>query len=145
LTSYLLDANILISIIDREHKHHLVARKWFEHAGHLSWLTCPTTENGVIRVLSLPTYPRISLTPGQAMEALASLCAKGQHRFVPDDVSLLDSPLIDRRRLLTSKQVTDTYLLVLATRLDATLATLDRRLTSVAVPQGEPHLLKLLG
>ena len=45
---------------------------------------------------------------------------------------------------VASKQVTDTHLLAQAVRHDAILVTLDRRLSSVAVRNGEHHLLKLL-
>jgi hypothetical protein len=47
---------------------------------------------------------------------------------------------------VASKQVTDTHLLAQAVRHDAILVTLDRRdrrLSSVAVRNGEHHLLKL--
>lgn len=144
MTAYLLDTNILIALIDLEHEHHRVARAWFEQVGHHSWQTCPTAENGAVRVLSQPSYPRISITPHQAIEILMSLRSKGNHEFVPDSLSILDSPLVDRTRLLSSKQVTDTYLLALATSNDCTLVTLDRRLTTVAVFGGDQHVLKLL-
>jgi hypothetical protein len=52
-------------------------------------------------------------------------------------LSLLDSPLVDRDRLLQSGQVTDSYLLALAVKHGARLATFDKRLVSSAVHDGE--------
>ena len=37
-----------------------------------------------------------------------------RHRFVADDISLLDDAGVDRRRLSGPRQVTDVYLLALA-------------------------------
>ena len=54
---------------------------------------------------------------------------------MPDSVSLLDGS-VRTERLLASSQVTDTYLLHLATSNDALLATFDRRIVTTAVPSG---------
>lgn len=143
MTTYLLDVNILIAILDQEHDLHLLARSWFQEVGHRAWLTCPTTENGVIRIMSLPSYPRLTTTPTQVLDSLESLRQRGSHAFVADRVSLLDDPEVDRSRLIASKQVTDTYLLVLAKHYGAVLATLDRRLSPVAVQDGANHILYL--
>jgi predicted nucleic acid-binding protein len=58
------------------------------------------------------------------------------HQFWPDDISLLDERRIHPDRLLTSGQVTDSYLLALAVAHGGKLATLDRRLIADAVHQG---------
>lgn len=144
MTAYLPDVNVLIALIDKEHDHHRLARRWFRESGHTEWLTCPTTENGVIRVMSLPSYPRISLTPAEASDLLAALCRLPNRRFVAEQTSLLDDSGVDTHRLLASKQVTDTHLLAQAVRHDAILVTLDRRLSPVAVRNGVDHLLKLI-
>jgi len=34
--SYLLDVNVIISILDPEHIHHLKLQRWFEGEGHTS-------------------------------------------------------------------------------------------------------------
>ncbi len=93
--------------------------------------------------MSLPSYPRISLTPADAANLLAGMCQLGNRRFVVEESSLLNATVVERSRLLSSKQVTDTHLLALAAHHDAKLVTLDRRLTPVAVRNGMDHLLKL--
>jgi toxin-antitoxin system PIN domain toxin len=139
-----LDVNVLIAILDQEHDHHLQAKSWFQKDGHPDWLTCPTTENGVIRIMSLPSYPRLTTTPATVLDSLESLRRKGNHSFEADIVSLLDNPRVERSRILASKQVTDTYLLALAVHHGAVLVTLDHRLSPIAVKNGSSHLLKLL-
>jgi hypothetical protein len=67
---------------------------------------------------------------------LVILRSVGGHEFWPDDVSLLDSRLVDSSRLLDSGQVTDTYLLALAAAHGGQFATFDRRLVSDAVLGG---------
>lgn len=144
MRAYLPDVNVLIATIDKEHALHRAARRWFREVGHTDWLTCPTTENGVIRVMSLPSYPRISLTPAEAANLLEALFRLGNRRFVIEDASLVNDPNVDTNRLLASKQVTDTHLLAQAVRHNAILVTLDRRLSPVAVRNGADHLLKLI-
>ena len=65
------------------------------------------------------------------------------HVFWPDDISLLDTERIDAARLLSSGQVTDSYLLALACAHDGQLASFDRRLVTDAVHGGKcgPHLI----
>jgi len=143
LTSYLLDVNVLIAILDQEHVHHLRSRTWFQDTGQRHWLTCPTTENGVIRIMSLPSYPRLATNPASVLESLESLRRIGRHTFVADHISLLDDPNVIRSRILASKQVTDTYLLALVVHHDAILATSDSRLSPIAVRNGAEHLLRI--
>ena len=58
------------------------------------------------------------------LESLESLTRVGNHRFVPDTVSLLGAGVV-RANLLSSAQVTDTYLVRLTMSLGARLATFD--------------------
>jgi len=60
--------------------------------------------------------------------------------FWSDDLSLLDSDLVDVDRILTPGQVTDSYLLALAVKNRGQLATFDRRLTTRAVRRGRVGL-----
>jgi uncharacterized protein len=140
VTDYLLDVNVLIALLSPKHEHRSRAQAWFEVEGHRAWLTCPTTQNGVIRIMSGRGFSRSDVTPGSMIESLHSLCQVGHHRFVPDDVSLLDDSLIFPSRLLGSRQVTDTYLLALAVWNDALLATMDEHLAANAIRNGADHL-----
>jgi uncharacterized protein len=134
--THLLDVNILIALIDSTHVHHDKAHEWFTAGSKRSWATCPITENGVLRIVSHPQYFNSPAMPSAVVASLRSLLAQSGHIFWPDDISLLDSTRIDSSRLLTSAQVTDTYLLALARAHGGQLATLDRRLIADAVVGG---------
>lgn len=138
--TFLLDVNLLIALIDPTHVGHDAARQWFAATGAASWATCPLTENGVIRFVGHPGYPNSSGSPAAAAPLLARLRALPGHVFWTDDFSLVDSDIVDAARIATSAQVTDTYLLALATANDGQLATLDRRLSSTAVRGGSAAL-----
>ena len=79
-------------------------------------------------------------TPAAVASKLASLCALPGHAFWPDDISLMDARYIDPSRLLSSAQVTESYLLALACAHDGQLATLDRKLVVNAVSGGSRAL-----
>ncbi|MDT0186025.1 VapC toxin family PIN domain ribonuclease [Microbacterium sp. ARD31] len=131
--AHLLDVNVVIALIDPLHVHHERAHRWFsKREGR--WHTSPTVQNGVIRVVSNPKYPNSQPAP-VVLASLASLAAHADHVFLPDAVSLLDSS-VHTERLLSSSQVTDTYLLHLAASNDARLATFDTRIVTTAVPSG---------
>jgi hypothetical protein len=72
------------------------------------------------------------------------LCALPGHDFWPDDITLLNSERVDSRRLLDSAQVTDSYLLALATSHNGQLVTFDQRLVTDAVGKGAQalHLIR---
>ncbi|WP_308221633.1 TA system VapC family ribonuclease toxin [Microbacterium aoyamense] len=134
MTSHLLDVNVVIALIDPQHVHHDRAHDWFADRGGSRWHTSPTVQNGVIRVVSNPKYSNTQPAP-VVIASLASLTARGDHLFLADAVSLLDSS-VHTERLLANSQVTDTYLLHLAASNEAQLATFDTRIVTSAVPSG---------
>jgi len=138
--TYLLDVNVVIALIDTAHSHHTVAHEWFSEVENRVWATCPIVQNGVIRILSQPTYGNALQTPSVAAEYLAEVCLRSGHEFWPDDLSLLMSKIVDRSKLLSPRQVTDTYLLGLAVSRGGKLATLDRRLSPIAIHGGAAAL-----
>ena len=71
---------------------------------------------------------------------MAQLCKLPGHAFWPDDISLLDGKHINSERLLSSAQITDSYLLALARAHGGQLATFDQRLVADAVPDGRAAL-----
>ena len=139
MSAQLLDVNALIALLDPSHVHHERAHDWFADEGKADWISSPTTENGTVRVVSNPQYSNAQ-SPATVLASLESLRAVGGHRFVSDDVSLLDDG-VDRTRLLSSAQLTDSYLLRLAVRHGARLATFDRRISTGAVAGAEDALL----
>jgi predicted nucleic acid-binding protein len=118
---------------------------WFEAEGRHSWATCPITENGVLRIVGHPGYPNTPGSPAAVADVLERLVNLPGHVFWPDAISLLDRQHVDAGRVLTHKQVTDTYLLALAASRGGKLATLDRRLLAVAVLGGAAalHLIQV--
>ncbi len=94
------------------------------------------TENGVLRIVGNPRYINSQTTPAAIVKSVMSLLALPGHEFWPDNISLLDKKLIDPSRLLTSAQITDTYLLALAVANKGKLATFDQRLVRDAVIGG---------
>ena len=138
--SFLLDVNVLIALIDETHIYHATAHRWFAKQSSGGWTSCPITENGVIRIVGSPGYGNFPGNPAIAIESLQSLLARPGHVFWADDISLLDSIKVDASRLLTSAQVTDSYLLALARAHGGRLATLDRKLITDAVVGGVESL-----
>ena len=138
--SYLLDVNVLIALIDPGHVAHNDAHAWFSSEGHTSWATCPITENGVVRILGNPKHPNSPGSPAVVAGFVEQLRALPGHCFWAEDFSLIGSDVVDARRILTSAQVTDTYLLALSKMRGGVLATFDRRLSVDAVKSGKSAL-----
>jgi len=138
--TFLLDVNVLIALVDPMHVQHNAAHDWFAKQGKKSWATCPLTENGVIRIVGHLRYPNSPGTPAEVAQLMKGLCALPGHVFWPDNISLLDADKIDASRILSSTQVTDSYLLALASAQSGKLATFDRRLVVDAVRGGSKAL-----
>ena len=135
--------NVLIALLDPTHTQHDAAHDWFERQGRKAWATCPLTENGVLRIIGHARYPNSPGTPAAVAQLMTTLRTLPGHAFWPDDISLLDTERVDAARLLSSGQVTDSYLLALACAHRGQLASFDRRLVVDAV-RGGAHRLHLL-
>jgi toxin-antitoxin system PIN domain toxin len=140
VTQFLLDVNVLIALIDPTHVQHDNAHRWFASVGSKAWASCPLTENGVLRIVGNARYPNSPGTPAAVAELIAAFLAHPNHEFWPDDLTLLDSQRVHAARLLDSAQVTDTYLLALATAHQGRLATFDKLLVPDAVVNGRRAL-----
>lgn len=140
MTRFLLDVNVLIALIDPAHMQHDNAHNWFSAHGKRAWATCPLTENGIVRVVGHVRYPNSPGTPAAVAELVQVLRGIGGYEFWPDDISLLDPNHIEATRLLESSQVTDSYLLALASAHGGQLATFDRHLVTNAVIGGSKAL-----
>lgn len=136
MNRYLLDVNLALALIDPQHEHHAPATAWGNRRSDARWLTCPIVQNGVVRVAGLPAYSRRTGHQQTVYAALRIFCAQPRHEFCADDVSLLDASLVLRPELLTHKRVTDVYLLALATRHGARLATIDQGVAAEIVAGG---------
>jgi uncharacterized protein len=138
--TYLLDVNVLVALVDSAHVGHDAAHDWFAREGRQDWSTCPTTENGLVRVIANPKYPNALPTAADAIALLVQLVSLPGYVFWSDDITLRDANRFNTTRMLTVGQVADTYLLALAASRGGKLATLDRRLSPVAVQKGAQSL-----
>jgi toxin-antitoxin system PIN domain toxin len=121
----LLDVNVLIALIDPAHEFHESAHAWFERNRQFGWATCPITENACLRILGKPAYPYLGLTVDDIRDILAEFRASGNHLFWPDSLSMLNRTHFDLAGV-GPKQLTDIYLIALATAHDGRMVTFDR-------------------
>jgi len=126
----LLDINVLLALLDSDHVDHDRAGDWLDREVDGGWASCALTQNGFVRIISQPRYPS-PVSPTVAMDLLGDACAAPSHQFWPCDVSLLDDAIVDRSLLHGPRQVSDAYLLALATAHEGRFVTFDR-----AVPLG---------
>lgn len=139
----LLDINVLIALLDSDHTSHGVAMGWFAEHAEKGWASCPLTQNGCIRIMSNAGYP--NPLPLQAvMQRLSDACAENVHEFWADELSLLDSELIDVTRIHGPKRLTDIYLLALAVERKAKFVTFDGKIPVAAVRKARPENLVVL-
>ncbi len=128
----LLDINVLLALLDSDHVDHQRAHEWLAANSTAGWASCAITENGFVRIISQPRYPS-PISPAEAVELLGHACRHGDHEFWSCTVSLLDPRIVDHSRLHGHRQVTDAYLLALATAHDGCLVTFDRSFPMSAV------------
>jgi toxin-antitoxin system PIN domain toxin len=139
----LLDVNVLLALFDPEHVHHAAASAWRLTNRDEGWASCPLTQNGFIRVISGPRYPRL-LALSVALRLLRAQVVQPEHAFWPDDVSLIDADAVDHGRIVGPNQITDVYLLALAMKNAGRLVTFDRSVPLAAVRGAEPRHLVVL-
>lgn len=140
MTRYLLDVNVLIALIDPAHVQHDQVHAWFGRVGRNGFATCPITENGLLRIVGHPKYPNSPGPPSVVASALSAIRALPGHTFWPDSISLVASASIDPELLSSHGRVTDSYLLALAKANDGKLATMDQKLATEVVAEGNSAL-----
>ena len=141
----LLDINFLIAIFDQCHTNHSEAHRWFGRNRSSGWATCPVTINGVVRILSNPSYPAVRLKPGEMASRLIAFCKTSDHHFWQDSVSLLNEDIFKTSLIAGHKNITDAYLLGLVVKNHGRLITFDRSIATKAVIGAEPKNLVVLG
>ncbi|MBS1829113.1 MAG: PIN domain-containing protein [Acidobacteria bacterium] len=131
---FLLDVNALISLVDPTHLNHQPMLAWFDSNAQNGWATTPITENGFVRVLSLPRYPGRRALPEVSTANLRALKASyaGCYQFW-DGISITDDTLFHTERIAGPNQITDAYLIALAIHHGGRLLSFDRRLPWQAV------------
>ena len=140
MTTYLLDVNVLIALVDPAHVQHEKAHSWFAKVGRKSFATCPLTENGLVRIVGHPKYPNSPGPPSVVMQSLRAIRALAGHVFWPDAISIADESHFSAQQLASHARVTDSYLLALAHVNKGRLATMDRKLAAEVVGDGKSSL-----
>ncbi len=139
----LLDVDVRVALLDEGHLHHRASCDWLQTHRRQGWASCPSTQNGCLRVLSQPSYANSQPTAVIVRSLRAAI--DRSHEFWPDSFSLLDEGRLRWDRVLTSRQITDTYLLSLAVERDARFVTFDRGISIAAVPGAAVKHLVTLG
>lgn len=93
--------------------------------------------------MSQPRYPN-ALSVSEVMIRLQTAVSTRHHRFIADDISLLDESAVNRERLLSPRQLTDVYLLALAVEHGARLVTLDKSIPVTAVRRADGESLVVI-
>ncbi len=118
--SYLLDTNVLISVLDSTHVHHVAVIEWFETLGGSAAATCPAVENGALRYLL-----RTGINAPDALDALLEIKQDARVAFIPEGDSMAATSLVG---VTGHRQITDVYLCQIATSTSRKLATFDQGL-----------------
>jgi toxin-antitoxin system PIN domain toxin len=139
----LLDVNVWLALFDERHAHHATACKLLA-SPQVKIATCPLTENGVFRILSMPSYFLGRLTFQQIRETLQLVCAQVDHEFWPDDLSLRTDDVLEWSRMTGHNQITDAYLLALAVKHGGSLASFDQKIGLSSVKNANPQHLVVL-
>ncbi len=129
MSTYLLDANVVIALCVAEHEHHALAAQWLP--GIERFAVCPIVEGGLLRFML-----RIGESAATARAVLDGVRRHPRCTFLPDSLSFTE---IDLSGLRGHRQVTDAYLVGLAATHGARLATFDRGLA-----QWRPNHVELL-
>lgn len=133
----LLDINVMIALLDGQHSLHSTASQWLSHHAEAGWASCPISQNGVIRIVSQPSYPNAQ-PPAAVASRLAEACRHPSHKFWGGALSLLDPRHLNWHCLLGPRQITDAYLLAVAVANDGCLVSFDRRIHHDLVPSARP-------
>jgi uncharacterized protein len=120
--TFLLDANVVISLVDPDHVHHEWAADWFSRHDEL-FATCPITQGSLIRHLLRAGHAAADI--GAALERIQAL---PRHEFWSDKIPFTPDVLVS---VVGHRQVTDAYLCHLARDRRGKVATFDRGLTAI--------------
>ena len=95
--------------------------------------------------MSSPSYSAaFRQTPGEVAERLREFMRESDHEFWPDSLSACDTGRIRHEHILTTRHLTNVYLLALAVECGGRLVTFDRGIPRGAVPAASEKHLALL-
>lgn len=137
---YLLDVNVLVALLEKDHVHHRMVRGWFDSDSH-DWGICAFTEAGFLRFATNPRFGAHSVRA--ATDVLASLADAPGYRYwhMAHDWNTLMAPF--SQRIFGHQQVTDAFLLGLVVNEGAVLVTLDKAILHLAGKEHSRNVLLL--
>ncbi|MXW42262.1 MAG: PIN domain-containing protein [Acidimicrobiia bacterium] len=118
----LLDGNVLIALTATEHVHYRQVHRWLNLHDDLV-ATCPITQGTLLRFLL-----REGLRGTEALLKLRQIVELPKHVFWPDEIGY-GTPMMSG--VIGHRQVTDAYLVALASYFGGSLVTLDKGLTAL--------------
>jgi uncharacterized protein len=107
-------------------------------------MTCPITQTAFVRIISNPVFSRDAVEPLEAVGILEANLKHPHHQFWADDVSLPAGVGSLGAPLLVHKQVTDAYLLALASHRNGKLVSLDRGISDLLADKKARHDLLVI-
>lgn len=116
--TYLLDADVLITLVVTDHEHHHRASEWFTTVDRVG--ITPTIEGALVRFTV-----RMGAGRDAATTVLSGMYATERCEFWPDSLSYTHA---DLGHVVGHRQVTDAYLAATAAAHGAHLATFDEAL-----------------
>jgi toxin-antitoxin system PIN domain toxin len=141
---YLLDINVLIALMDPDHTFHQLAHAWW-NPDTRPWASCPITENGLIRIMASTAYSKnTQLSVADVTTLLSVFASNTDHEFWHDDLSFRNQQEFNHESILSSKHLTDSYLLALASKRKATLVTFDQNISLSPVKAAKRENLLIL-
>jgi toxin-antitoxin system PIN domain toxin len=142
---WLLDINVLIALFDPDHAFHDRAHEWWGRESDRTWASCPLTENGLIRIMASPKYPSDEpFTVAELADNFRTFSGNTDHEFWPDAISLTETARFRHDRILSSRHLTDLYLLALAAENGGGLATFDQGISVQCLESVEEGCLEVL-
>lgn len=144
MTRHLLDINVLIALLDPDHAFHHRAHAWWA-AEARPWASCPLTENGLLRIMASTGYSKTTRFSIQDIASRLSLFASNtDHAFWPDSLTIRDGDHFRHDSILSSKHLTDLYLLALSVENQGCLATFDQHIPLSAIPAAKASHLRVI-
>ena len=138
--TFLLDVNVLYILHQPLHPDYRIVHRWFASKSSDAFATCSITQTGLARLLmqSIGGLDRFSYD--DVRNVLEALAKHPRHVFWPDAPPYLDITGVLATRIQGHRQITDSYLVGLAIRNKATLATLDSGIRQLAGAEFGSHV-----
>jgi toxin-antitoxin system PIN domain toxin len=137
VSGYLLDVNVLLSLLWATHPFHAAAKAWYVLRTGDTWASCALTQAGFARISAQGSFPCPVKDVATIADVLIRSTQHPRHRFLALDFSLEVVQATCTGKLVGHRQITDAYLLTLAIRHGFKLTSFDTGLSHLLATQGE--------